>query len=179
MSLSYAILGLLSYEDMTGYDIKSSFDNSIQCIWPAHLSQIYRDLGSLEDKEWVHSRIEPQETRPDRKVYSISELGKREFLKWLNKMPKNFSSVVRDEMALRTFFGSKLEKEELILHLKMLINEKKETLLFLDETAEKIKNTPYESEKMYWLFSLRKGYKIAEAELSWAEECINELQKTS
>ncbi|MFT4414334.1 PadR family transcriptional regulator [Fredinandcohnia humi] len=176
MSLSYAILGLLSYEDMTGYDIKSSFDNSIQCIWPAHLSQIYRDLGSLESKGWVHSRIETQETRPDRKVYSISDQGKKELLQWLHKMPKNFDSVVRDEMALRTFFGSKIDKEDLILQLKMLINEKRETLLFLEETSEKIKNTPYDSEKMYWLFSLRKGYKIAEAELEWAEECIKELK---
>lgn len=177
MSLSYAILGLLTYEDMTGYDIKSSFENSINCIWPAHLSQIYRELGQLEDKALVKSRIEQQESRPDRKVYSISELGKEEFLKWLNKMPKNFNSVVRDEMALRAFFGSKLKKEDLIVQLKLLINEKKETLAFLEETAEKIKGTPYDSEKMYWLFSLRKGYKIAEAELAWAEECIYELQK--
>ena len=175
MSLSYAILGLLSYEDMTGYDIKSSFDDSIKCIWPAHLSQIYRDLGNLESKGWVHSRIEPQDTRPDRKVYNITELGKEELLKWLNKTPQSFTAVVRDEMALRAFFGSKIEKKELIIQLKMLIKEKIETLSFLDETSEKLKNTPHDSEKMYWLFSLRKGYYMAKAELAWAEECINEL----
>lgn len=176
MSLSSAILGLLSYQDMTGYDIKSSFDDSVKCIWPAHLSQIYRELGSLENKGFVTSRVEAQETRPDRKVYSITEAGKTELLSWLNKGPKNFGGGVRDEMALRIFFGSKTDKDELIFHLKMFLKEKKDTLSFLESTEDKIKEYPYETEIRYWLFALRKSYKTAQAEVSWAEECLNELE---
>jgi PadR family transcriptional regulator AphA len=177
MSLPYAILGLLSYRPMTGYDLKSFFDASIKNIWPAHLSQIYRELGNLEKKNWVVSHIEPQESRPDRRVYSITEDGTRELLNWLNKTPQSFISVMRDETALRMFFGSKVEIDEMIFQLRTLWKEKKETLSQLDTIAETIKHSPYDQEKRFWLLSLRKGYKIAEAEMSWAEECIEELEK--
>ncbi|USG65613.1 PadR family transcriptional regulator [Brevibacillus ruminantium] len=176
MSLANAILGLLTCKEMTGYDLKYFFDASIKHIWPAHLSQIYRELKTLEEKGLVRSHIEPQETRPDRRIYRITDEGIKEFLSWMNKSPKDFTTLARDETALRMFFGSKLEKDELIFQLKLFLKEKKETLLFLDQIAESIKLSPFDSEKPYWLFSLRKGYKVAEAEIDWAEECIGELE---
>jgi PadR family transcriptional regulator AphA len=177
MSLPYAILGILSYKPMTGYDLKSFFDASIKNIWPAHLSQIYRELGGLETKGFVTPHVEAQETRPDRKVYSLTETGKDELLKWLNLTPQSFISIARDETALRMFFGSKIAKDEMIFQLKTLIKEKKATLSALDGIADVIQQSSYDSDKAYWKLSLRKGYKIAEAELSWAEECIFELEK--
>lgn len=110
VSLPFAILGLLSYKEMTGYDLKTFFDSSIKNIWPAHLSQIYRELGSLEAKKWVESRIEPQESRPDRKVYRLTEQGKHELLSWLNATPQSFTSIMRDETALRMFSAPKSRK---------------------------------------------------------------------
>ncbi|CAH8714834.1 PadR family transcriptional regulator [Paenibacillus thiaminolyticus] len=176
MSLAYAILGLLSCQDMTGYDLKYYFDASVKHIWPAHLSQIYRELKGLEKKQWVDSFIEPQETRPDRRVYRITGLGSEEFGKWLNKVPDSFHAVARDETTLRVFFGSKLAAEELVFQLQLFLKEKKEVLSFLEHIERTIRESSFESEKRYWLFSLRKGFKVTEAEISWAEECIQELQ---
>ncbi|GIM46274.1 transcriptional regulator [Collibacillus ludicampi] len=177
MSLPHAILGLLTYKPMSGYDLKSFFDKSIKYFWPAQLSQIYRDLGTLEKKEWVTSHIEPQEGRPDRKVYSITEEGKKELLNWLNKMPQSFTSIVRDETALRMFLGSRIEIDEMIFQMKAFVKEKKETVMALDAIADMIQKSDFDKEKVYWLLSLRKGYRIAEAELKWAEECIEELER--
>jgi PadR family transcriptional regulator AphA len=177
MSLSYAILGLLSYKEMTGYDLKTFFDSSIKSIWPAHLSQIYRELSSLEAKKWVESRIEPQAYRPDRKVYQLTELGKRELLAWLNGTPRSFESVVRDESALRMFFGAHMEKDELLFQLKLLLKEKRAAIAALDHIADSVRQRTDFREKSFWLLSLRKGCRIAEAEIAWAEECIRELEK--
>ena len=47
MSLSYAVLGLLSDRPMTGYDLKLVFDKEMNSFWPAQLSQIYRELSTL------------------------------------------------------------------------------------------------------------------------------------
>jgi PadR family transcriptional regulator AphA len=176
MSLSHAILGLLSCKEMTGYDLKYYFDASIKHFWPAHLSQIYRELKNMESKGWVDSHIEPQETRPDRRVYRITDEGQEEFLAWMNKTPESFVSFARDETALRMFFASRVDKDEMIFQMKIFLKEKKKTLVFLDDIAESIKQSSFESEKPFWLLTLRKGYKLAEAEIAWAEECIRELE---
>ena len=34
MSLDHAILGFLSYEPMSGYDLKKLFDQSVAHFWP-------------------------------------------------------------------------------------------------------------------------------------------------
>ena len=79
MSLQYAVLGLLSYRQMTGYDLKKMFDESINNFWAASLSQIYRELGALEGKGYLTSVIEPQDDRPDKRIYSITEAGRAAF----------------------------------------------------------------------------------------------------
>ena len=48
MSLKHALLGLLTHQPMTGYELKQFFDSSIQHFWNAELSQIYPTLKSLE-----------------------------------------------------------------------------------------------------------------------------------
>lgn len=175
LSISYAILGMLTHKDMTGYEIKNAFDSTIKCLWPAHLSQIYRDLGKLEANESVLSYVEQQEARPDKKIYRLTPKGEGEFLQWLNKGPNHVNTIFKDEVGLRVFFGSHLEKDELIFQLKAFIKEKKETLFYLEKVIESIENGPYQSEKQYWTFSVKKSMKMIKAEIEWAEECITVL----
>ena len=79
MSLANALLGLLDYRSMTGYDLKKTFDDTIDFFWSAQMSQIYRELNNLEEKGLVKSKIEPQDKRPDRKVYQLTEEGRKTF----------------------------------------------------------------------------------------------------
>ena len=46
--LKQGILGLLNYGDMSGYEIKTIFQQSLNYFWTAQTSQIYRELQSLE-----------------------------------------------------------------------------------------------------------------------------------
>jgi len=183
MSLQNAILGLLTYQSMSGYDLKNVFDKSINFFWHAQLSQIYRELGTLESKGFASSHIEPQEVRPDRKVYSITREGERSFHEWLGKFPQKLLPPVRDEFNMRIFFGSALPREEIAFQLKRFIKEMKEELNFY-RTVETIieeysKEVSRSGEKFYWGLTLKKGYFMAEAQICWAEECLRELkQKT-
>src|SRR5690349_16257537 len=84
MSLTHAILGLLTQSPMTGYDLKNySFDTSVAHFWPADQAQIYRTLDKMAEQGWVESRVEFQEDRPNRKVYSITDDGRDELQRWL------------------------------------------------------------------------------------------------
>ena len=184
MSLSHAILGLLTYRPMSGYGLKKIFSKSIAHVWEASLSQIYRELSSLEKKGYVSSSIKKQEDRPDKKIYTITEDGRNAFQEWLNDFSGTFSSPKRDEFMLRIFFGSKLEKEQLVNEFNQFILEKKQYLKVLIEIGENIGKYRSEfaidassNEEIFWNFTIRRGQITLESMIKWAEECIIELEK--
>ncbi len=77
MSLPHVILTVLSHRDATGYDITKEFSNAIGHFWKASHQQVYRELNKLADMGAVSCRLEPQDGKPDRKVYSITDIGKQ------------------------------------------------------------------------------------------------------
>ena len=84
MSLTYGILGFLSYGSMTGYDLAKAFSCSVNFFWNAQTSQIYRELGKLEEEGLVASELVLQTQRPNKKLYAITDEGKRRFRAWLS-----------------------------------------------------------------------------------------------
>ena len=73
--LKQGILGLLNYGNMTGYEIKTIFQQSLNYFWTVQTSQIYRELQSLEKVGWVTSTHVTQKGKPDKKVFSITNDG--------------------------------------------------------------------------------------------------------
>jgi len=184
MSLSHAILGLLTYSPMTGYDLKKIFDKSISEVWSASLSQIYRELSTLNKKGYVSSTIEKQEDRPDKRIYKITQQGRNVFLRWLNDFPDILSNPKRDEFMLRIFFGSRLEKDQLINEFKRFISQKKhhlETLKELEKSFDLFSSQfnleSKEKEELFWYFTIKRGQMTLEILIKWAEECINEIKE--
>lgn len=185
MSLKFGILGLLNHAPMTGYNLKKLFDKSVNNIWTASLSQIYRELGALEKNGLVSSYIEEQDDRPDKKIYSISSEGKKAFMKWLSECPETFVSPKRDEFMLRVFFGASLEKNEVKRQFEKFLEDRKAAAEFLEKDEiliPKFIKSP-ENEKLGFTMEDGRyiGFVIKRAKMSnrlliqWAEECIKEL----
>lgn len=190
MSLPYAVLGILTYSPMTGYNLGKIFNESINYAWTASLSQIYRELDALAKKGYVTSSIEQQDDRPDKKIYSITEEGNAAFLQWLTDFPESFSTPKRDEFTLRLFFGSKVGNEEAINQLKRYI-----------EMRENFKNSMAEGKKivykiigslktgkteasineneLFWYLIAKRAMMINETSIKWAQECIRELENNT
>lgn len=98
--LKHGILGLLNYCDMTGYEIMEVFRDSLRFFWNARTSQIYRELQGLEGKKWVSKTLVAQAGKPDKKVYSITEEGKKELLLWLADEKIGFTHRVLDRKSV-------------------------------------------------------------------------------
>lgn len=181
MSLPYAILGLLTYQPMTGYDLKQYFDHSINYFWSAHQSQIYRELATLEGKGFLDSRVEPQEGRPDRKVYNITVAGETELQKWLKQFPQSLTTPVRDELLVRIFFASRLPLPELKFQLQRYLREKQEQLAAFGAVDGLIGEHPeipgHQDESFYWRLTLKYGIAHTNAAIEWAQECIRYIDK--
>ncbi len=83
MALSHAILALLLDNPCSGYDLAKDFDQSVNFLWKATHQQIYRELGKLEEQDWVRAEVIAQTGKPDRKLYHMTETGKQHLAEWL------------------------------------------------------------------------------------------------
>jgi DNA-binding PadR family transcriptional regulator len=113
MSVKFALLGILSERDRHGYDLKDAFDERVGEFWALNFGQIYSTLDRLEREGLVERRSEPQEKRPDRKIYRITQKGRRELEEWLSK-PVLRPRALRDEVFIKLLFHDPDDREALI-----------------------------------------------------------------
>ena len=181
MSLGNALLGLLNYNPMTGYDLKKILDYPMGFFWIAQMSQIYRELNKLEEEGLVKSEIEPQEKRPDRKVYHITKEGRETFLCWLNKFPDQLSQTCRSRFLMRIFFSSKIKLDELAFEIKRYKKEIEEHLEYLSKVEKWIKDysqeKKFKEDAFYWNLIVKKEHKSIAAGIEWADECLQLIEQ--
>ena len=181
MSLGNALLGLLNYKPMTGYDLKKILDHPMGFFWVAQMSQIYRELNTLEEKGLVKSEIIPQEKRPDRKVYQLTKEGKKIFLDWLNKFPDQLSQTSRSQFLMRIFFSSRIKLEELAFEIRRYKKEKEEQSRYLNKVEQWIKDysreRKFKDDTFYWNLIVKKKYKDIAAGIEWADECLQLIEQ--
>jgi PadR family transcriptional regulator, regulatory protein AphA len=86
MDVRTICLGILTRGEATGYEIKKLFeDGGYQHFVEASFGSIYPALNQLTREGLVQVRSEAQDKRPDRKVYSITQAGRSQFLASLMK----------------------------------------------------------------------------------------------
>ncbi len=175
--LKHGILGLLNYGPTTGYEIMLVFRDSLDFFWSAQTSQIYRELQALESKGWATKTIVVQEGKPDKNVYAITEQGRQELVEWL--LRKSDPPRVRNDLLMRAFFLGELADDEAEAFFLRCIEERRSFLESLDGAKEAIE--VYEAllddpaKARYWAMTLDYGYRMARAEIEWAEDCIEGL----
>lgn len=177
--LKHGILGLLNYGDMTGYEIMEVFRDSLNFFWSAQTSQIYRELQGLEKRSWVKKTIVPQQGKPDKNVYSITEEGKQELRKWL--ADGNLGLSPRVPVLMKVFFMGERSREENIRYFKQLKEACEgflESLGVVPGHIEAYGNCIDEKEKtVYWQMTVEYGKRNMQMCIDWAQNCIERLEE--
>src|SRR5712692_7370073 len=95
----YAILGLLSIEPMSGYDIRRNLEESLSYFWSESYGQIYPTLKRLEAARLIApvKRTAPATRR--RRLYTLTPLGRTRLATWLAEPPT--PQPPRDEFLLK------------------------------------------------------------------------------
>lgn len=89
MNVRILLLALLNMREASGYEIKKLTDEGqFRHFVDISFGSIYPTLSRLESEGLVACREEPQSGKPDRKVYSITEAGKRELVRGLSQPPQ-------------------------------------------------------------------------------------------
>ncbi|PRY39085.1 PadR family transcriptional regulator [Umezawaea tangerina] len=93
MALRNAVLAALLEGEASGYDMAKRFDASVANFWTTTPQQLYRELERMEGEGVIAARVVRQERRPDKRLFALTEEGRRELLA--------FSAVPAKPAALR------------------------------------------------------------------------------
>lgn len=180
--LEFALLGFLNYRSMTGYELKQNMDGSTSHFWTAKLSQIYTTLKSLEEKGWVHSRVQVQTERPDKRVYTITSEGKDSLQKWLTE-PLMEVTPHKNTLLLKLFFAAQADKKTILtlLQLQKTLHQR-QAELYRTKSRELIQSIVQRSPKLekdgiFWETTRRFGELYEEMYARWLEETIITLEE--
>ncbi|MCQ3936194.1 MAG: PadR family transcriptional regulator [Chloroflexi bacterium] len=179
MSLPHAILGFLDYQPMTGYDLKKYFDQSVAHFWSATQSHIYKALETLEKDGMVESKIIPQEGKPNRREYHITQAGRAELRRWVvTPLPL---AATREAWLIQIFFSHASSNDEIVALLQDRANQIGASLeAFHAETPSPEENAAAGgSERMRRLWQMTADYGAAyyKSELAWIETAIENVRK--
>lgn len=123
-----AVLGFLIRKPMHGYQIAEYFEKRGIEFWiKIKLPSVYKALGRLEEKGHITGEVEVDENNRARKVYSITESGRKYFHELLDEIffCEKFTSPFDFWNAFR-FIDGNVSKEYFIKLIKHRIQVMKE-----------------------------------------------------
>ena len=162
------ILGLLSHEELTGYEIKKRMDTTLKYFWSASYGSIYPALNDLVNRGLATKR-EDTNSKRNKLIYTITENGRDYLKKWLS-LPVE-KDELRYETLLKLFFGSENGEEQALAHIEAFENKIKEELPYLLH-AETILNKSLNENTAhkYYLLTAEFGIKTYQMYLEWCKE---------
>jgi DNA-binding PadR family transcriptional regulator len=115
MSLKHVLLGFLTTEPASGYQLAQEFGESMGWFWYASHSQIHPELARLEEQGLVVSETIAADARGKR-IYSITPAGVAELERWLADEIE--FPPMRDVERVRLVFLDMLSADEIRAHLE-------------------------------------------------------------
>ena len=189
-SIDYAILGLLSRQPLTGYDIKKMFAGSETLYWSGNNNQVYTSLANLLKKGFVSKETKLQADNPPRKIYSITPQGQAELDKWLRIEPE--LPRLRNPFLIQLAWADRLEPHELDALLARYEEETQNELMILQVQAEQNNVDPNgklrdayinpsqarsNREVVLWSMIQLNWIQFYQNELNWVRSLRGQLQK--
>jgi DNA-binding PadR family transcriptional regulator len=121
----------------------------------------------------------PQEDRPDRKVYSITDAGRAELLRWISGPPP--MGEPRSAPLIQVFFAGQLSDAEVLEKFEGYAAVMRSILGLYDQVPGQL--GPFQQEitspreHFFWMLTLENGVANMRANLAWAESVIERIKK--
>ena len=164
MDVKTVCLGMLTDGKASGYDLKKNFESTFGHFFAAGYGSIYPALSTLANQGLVNCEHIPQEGKPDRKVYEITDQGREFLLKELdNPAPCH---KIRSEFLATMCFAHLMTSEQVERVLESRLEEVDVYMkMFDDFEADCMDEWPPGMQ-----FVVRFGRAIAEAKKKFIEE---------
>ena len=171
MQIDYAILGLLSWKPLTGYDVKRVMQDSPFLYWSGNNNQIYKALMKLLENGFVTNEIQYQESAPNKKIYSITESGMAELIRWVTSGEPE-APEFKKTFLIQLSWAGRLDPEtvdELLARYEKIMTQQ---LAMRKEEKHREKNFPNRSEQEHFVWEMLYSnfVTMCEAELRWIQQ---------
>ncbi|MGI1658306.1 MAG: DUF4180 domain-containing protein [Desulfitobacterium sp.] len=175
MSISFAILGILSWKPSTGYELKKVFQDSSFMYWSGNNNQIYKALLQMQDEGLVTSEVIHQDSAPSKKLYRITNDGLTELKEWVLSSPEapEFKKTFLIQLAWSDLLNNH-ELNELLSRYEDTINVQ---LLLEQEKNRRSLNSPNRNDRETFLWNSIYQNLITsyQAELDWINQVRQKL----
>lgn len=170
MDLRSTILGLLSWQSFSGYDLKRIISNSEVFYWSGNNNQIYKSLIALQQEGLVTYQVHVQESLPAKKIYSITEPGRAELYRNLLVDPE--LPELRKGFLIQLAWAEILSDEEILALLRRYEDEVANQLRMRQAQAANPGSRPNRSPREEYLWKRISANIIAayQAELDWVRQ---------
>lgn len=165
---AFAILGLLSHEDLSGYQIKKMIDAGLKEFWNAGFGQLYPALRELRSKGLIEAVTKEGDKR-GLTVYSITSAGRTALKEWL--MQPVLQQTVKYDILLKLYFGAALHPDDALIKIRSFRNQEQKKLEKYVQYEKVLRPVLSETEDhTYFLLTVLFGINITRATLDWADE---------
>jgi DNA-binding PadR family transcriptional regulator len=176
MSLKHGLLGFLNYGPKSGYDLYKMFFKPLR---PAP-SLIYRKLNEMAEDGLVTSNLIEQKKRPNRNVFCITEVGRKELVRWLRYPLRH--AALEDTESIQLWYSSNIDKADVISNIKDLIKHlKKERDYYEKEATILIEigqpQTAKPLDRFYWKLVVKEAIAILEFRIKLSEGLIKKIKE--
>ena len=156
---SHLIFGLLLEGAKHGYEIHQS---ELFRIWGIPMSQLYSLLKRLEREGMVSASMKFQENRPYKKVYSLTEEGRKAFMEWVQQPSEKIREVRTEFLAkLYIIYRLRLGIGRRLIEIQIKVCRDRKEFLSRNHHG----NDPFES------LVQRYRLNMIDATIRWLQDC--------
>lgn len=175
-TLKYAILGMLSRRELTGYDMMKEFDRGLANFWYASHSQLYPELKRLGRRGPDSIRDLHQGGESGEEDLSHYPEGMADLRQWLEQ-DEPLPPTPKDVFRLRMYFGDNISRDRLLELTRAQLERRRQKLAFLQSSLDQAE--PYSGR-----FDSATGDRLVlegavmreTAMVQWLEHCIQTLE---
>jgi DNA-binding PadR family transcriptional regulator len=170
----YVILGLLTENPLSGYDIKKIIDIRFKFFWSESYGQIYPELKRMMEDGLIESEL--LEHDRGKQLYRITKHGYDELKQWL--MIKPDTESFRLEILLKRYFAGIVDADIMINHIQQFELQHRQELFILNQFKHELESIedPYHNHDDI-LSVIEFGIKTNTAYIEWSNESIQQLKE--
>ncbi|MER6117758.1 PadR family transcriptional regulator [Streptomyces sp. A0642] len=144
MALRHAVLAALLDGEYSGYQLAKAFDVGVANFWHALPQQLYTELAKLEKEGLVEGRQVIQETRPNKRVFQVTDAGREELEAFAAAAPK--PSFIRDDLLVKVQSADRIGTAQVIEQLDERVAAADAKIALLDDLLRQMRGEADEDE---------------------------------
>lgn len=171
VSIRHLILGLLTQQPMSGYDVKRFLQSLSWLVDSPSFGSIYPTLRALQEDGLVTMEEVPHQGKQPRKIYTITEMGRQSLREWVDQ-------PISPDVSLKTFLmrlvlADSFSQTGLIVHLQ----QRRSQIATHYATLQQITDTLDEAADSRQRLTFEYGLALATTELTWLDSKLELLSQ--